>query len=545
MVKRKYFCTLLIAVLALLVIASSNLIVPDTVLAEPSEALEICGDGVNNPMMFSLSQLQAMPQYQHVYSTINTWPTKKWYVGRGVELRDLLVLAGIREDAKLLIFTSSDGYEVTLTVKELLKDQRYYFPRLKENDSSDGSVPGSAADAVEVEPILALVSTEGSDNPDDMNDMDSLLLICGQRAVAEQTNNIFLKYISKIEVLTAAPQKWDNPRASMENGDVLAGTLIELSNKRNDSDKIHYTTDGSTPTVNSPIFNWSAKRWWNQRPDSLGSVNKPIEINQDTVIKAITIGPGREDSEVVTFSYQLGSANTVARKEPGGPPAGVALDQNQVSLKVGGTFELEAIVGPDNAIDKRVIWSSSDTRVATVDNHGLVTVIGPGTADITVKTVVGNFTSACTVKVDNESSRGQVAPLKTLDLTGNEVQEETVSESEATEANQQNGDENKAVTTASTTVIKEEQLPVDSPIPEENQRYLAPKDALTTEPDTPDILSPQADSLNGHVFEVSVEPEAIQMEINSLNNFTMVILLILFLSGVVRRYTEYIKEVIS
>ncbi len=535
----------MIAVLALLLIASINLIVPRKVLAEPSKALEICGDGVNKPMMFSLSQLQAMPQYEHVYSTINTWPTKKWYVGRGVNLRDLLDLAGIKEDARLLIFTSSDGYEVTLTVKELLKDKRYYFPRLKENHSSDGSIPGSAAEAVEVEPILALVSTEGSDNPADMNDMDSLLLICGQRAVAEQTNNIFLKYISKIEVLTAAPQKWDNPRASMENGDVLAGTLIELSNKRNDSDKIHYTTDGSTPTVNSPIFNWSAKRWWNQRPDSLGNVNKPIEINQDTVIKAITIGPGKEDSEVVTFSYQIGSANTVARKEPGGPPTGVALDQNQVSLKVGGTFELEAIVGPDNAIDKRVIWSSSDTRVATVDNHGLVTVIGPGTADITVKTVVGNFAATCTVKVDNESSRGQVAPLKTLDLTRNEVQEETVSESEATEANQQDADENKTVTTASATVTKEEQSPVDSQIPQEKQRYLAPKDALTTEPDTPDILSQQADSLNGHVFEVSVEPEAIQMEINSLNNFTMVIFLILFLSGGVRRYAEYIKEVIS
>jgi len=41
--------------------------------------------------------------------------------------------------------------DVTFTVKELLADRRYYFPGLKENHQSDGSIPGSPEDAKEVE----------------------------------------------------------------------------------------------------------------------------------------------------------------------------------------------------------------------------------------------------------------------------------------------------------------------------------------------------------------------------------------------------------
>ena len=170
-----------------------NLTVPGVVLAEQSEMIEISGEGVTNPVVLTLAQLEAMEQYQHVYSAINTWPTKKWYVARGVKIRDLFSLAGLKEDATLIRFLSGDGFEVALTVKELLQDKRYYFPRLMENHPSDGTIPGSPGDGVEVEPILALISAEDSNKPVDMNDRDALLLVLGQRVVSEQTNSVFLK----------------------------------------------------------------------------------------------------------------------------------------------------------------------------------------------------------------------------------------------------------------------------------------------------------------------------------------------------------------
>ena len=50
------------------------------------------------------------------------------------------------------------------------------------------------------------------------------------------------------------------------------------------------------------MYNWIAKRWWSARADDVGIYNHPIgPINENTTIKAITIGPWR-DSDVATFT---------------------------------------------------------------------------------------------------------------------------------------------------------------------------------------------------------------------------------------------------
>ena len=99
--------------------------------AMPTDFLEITGDGVT-PITFTREQLEKMEQHEQTYSVINTWPTKKWYVGKGVKLRDLLEKAEIKDEAKLIKkFYSIDGYSVTLTVDELFNDKRYYYPHLK------------------------------------------------------------------------------------------------------------------------------------------------------------------------------------------------------------------------------------------------------------------------------------------------------------------------------------------------------------------------------------------------------------------------------
>jgi hypothetical protein len=296
-----------ICLFILLAAFTLNLMMPIMAIAAPSNTLEITGDGVTNPITFTRKQLEGMKQHQEVYSCINTWPTKKWYVGKGVKLWDLLLEAGIKEEeAKLIKFTSTDSYTVTLTIKELFHDRRYRFPHFKTGKDGDGHLPGSAEKAVEVEPLIGLISVEGSDNPTYMNDMSTFLLMLGQRAVTEQTGNLFVKYLSKIEVSTAEPEKWDAPQANPEGGIVPKGTMVTLSNLHNDDDKIYYTTDGSNPTFYSPIYNWIASRWWSSRADVLGNINRPIgPINENTTIKAITIGPGKSNSDVVTFNYYV------------------------------------------------------------------------------------------------------------------------------------------------------------------------------------------------------------------------------------------------
>lgn len=72
----------------------------------------------------------------------------------------------------------------------------------------------------------------------------------------------------------------------------------------------------------------------------------------------------------------------------------VTLDKTAVTLAAGKNVTLRATVKPANA--GAVVWSSSDSKVATVVN-GKVTAKKAGTAKITAK--VGNKTATCTVTV--------------------------------------------------------------------------------------------------------------------------------------------------
>lgn len=82
--------------------------------------------------------------------------------------------------------------------------------------------------------------------------------------------------------------------------------------------------------------------------------------------------------------------------------AGVTLDKSEASIVGVGTTQLVATVSPAGALDKSVAWSTSDKSVATVNENGLVTAVGKGTAVITATSLEDEQQSAsCTVTVSN------------------------------------------------------------------------------------------------------------------------------------------------
>jgi uncharacterized protein YjdB len=78
---------------------------------------------------------------------------------------------------------------------------------------------------------------------------------------------------------------------------------------------------------------------------------------------------------------------------------GVSLNKTITSLPVGGTDVLAAAIAPANATNKAIKWTSSNSKVAVVDDAGKVTAVGGGTATITAVTVDGAKTASCTVTV--------------------------------------------------------------------------------------------------------------------------------------------------
>jgi hypothetical protein len=75
------------------------------------------------------------------------------------------------------------------------------------------------------------------------------------------------------------------------------------------------------------------------------------------------------------------------------------LSRTSYLLKIDGEVKLAAAVSPDNATDKTLKWSSSNSAVATVDNSGNVTAVGLGTATITV--ACGEQSARCSVTVES------------------------------------------------------------------------------------------------------------------------------------------------
>lgn len=78
--------------------------------------------------------------------------------------------------------------------------------------------------------------------------------------------------------------------------------MLEISVKNADG-VIHYTLDGSKPNENSPVYSGG------------------IVINENTVVRAINIVPGKMESDVVTFTYLFEERHTI-------PVVCIAIDEN-------------------------------------------------------------------------------------------------------------------------------------------------------------------------------------------------------------------------
>lgn len=77
----------------------------------------------------------------------------------------------------------------------------------------------------------------------------------------------------------------------------------------------------------------------------------------------------------------------------------VNLDINSCAIVTGGTGQLTATVGPADAENQVVTWTSSNEAIATVDSSGTITAVGVGNATITVTIEDGGFTDACSILV--------------------------------------------------------------------------------------------------------------------------------------------------
>jgi len=89
------------------------------------------------------------------------------------------------------------------------------------------------------------------------------------------------------------------------------------------------------------------------------------------------------------------------------PVTGVTLDKNEASIEVGATITLSATVTPDDASDKTVTWTSSDSTVASVDANGVVKGESASADPVTITATASGFSATCTVTVTAPATGGE------------------------------------------------------------------------------------------------------------------------------------------
>lgn len=154
-------------------------------------------------------------------------------------------------------------------------------------------------------------------------------------------------------------------------------------------------TEGESSTLTYTISPSNASEkgvTWKSSSPSVATVSESGEV-EALAVGTTTITITTEDGGKTSSCAATVKAKVI-------PVESVSLDKTSITLTVGDIQTLTATINPENATDKTLIWSSSNTSVARVSISGEITAIAAGTATITVSTSNGATTATCGVTVN-------------------------------------------------------------------------------------------------------------------------------------------------
>ena len=90
------------------------------------------------------------------------------------------------------------------------------------------------------------------------------------------------------------------------------------------------------------------------------------------------------------------------------PLIGITFEDTTLTLKKGESQQLSVLLNPSDAAEyDTIVWESTDTDVATVDQDGYITAVDAGTASITA--TCGSYVATCTIYV--------IIPIESISIT--------------------------------------------------------------------------------------------------------------------------------
>ena len=158
---------------------------------------------------------------------------------------------------------------------------------------------------------------------------------------------------------------------------------------------------GSTQTLTATIAPEGAKVTveWSSEDDAVAVVNENGEVTG--VAPGTTVISARVEESVATCKVTVTEVK----------PTAINLSAASLKLAVEEQQVLEVVLTPSNAVADDLTWSSSDVKVADVDQNGTVTAVAEGKATITVKCNGGNLAATCQVEVVSKEEEVKVTAI--------------------------------------------------------------------------------------------------------------------------------------
>ena len=158
---------------------------------------------------------------------------------------------------------------------------------------------------------------------------------------------------------------------------------------------------GSTQTLTATIAPEGAKVTvvWSSEDDAVAVVNENGEVTG--VAPGTTVISARAEESVATCKVTVTEVK----------PTAIKLSAATLKLAVEEQQVLEVVLTPSNAVADDLTWSSSDDKVAVVDQSGTVTAVAEGKATITVKCNGGNLAAICQVEVVSKEEEVKVTSI--------------------------------------------------------------------------------------------------------------------------------------
>lgn len=148
---------------------------------------------------------------------------------------------------------------------------------------------------------------------------------------------------------------------------------------------------------------------WSSSNPSIATVNNGIVTGVSAGTCKIIASTTNNISSSIEITVQ---PNVVAVEE-------ILVKENSINMQTGETRLINYTIKPDNATNKKVLYTTSNSNIVYVNSNGIMAAVSAGEATITITTEDGKKTATINVTVTGESSNSSTQTGSSENSSGN------------------------------------------------------------------------------------------------------------------------------